>query len=647
MSLADASSGPEPSIRHSPSPSQPPAGGGVAPTNRMRRALDELLMGAAAALVAALLHLAVVRILDLRFSVYGWDWRSIALVWKVPLGYGMVFAPVAVALSLLALALPRGISLRLSATVWLTLVLWAIALFFPAIHGWASLVLAAAVALQLSRLAVRAPDSTRRALRLTGVAYLAVAVAARPAFERVTASRERTAVAALATPAEGAPNVLLLVWDTVRAASLSLYGAQVPTTPQLDSIAAHGVVFDEAYATAPWTLPSHASMFTGRYASATETDFGIPLPPDAPTLAEVLRNQGYATAGFTANLMATRAESGLSRGFIRYEDFTSSAWEVLHSTAFTQADLVVVFLENLRRGRYWRVVRDIVNGGFETHFTVASHDVKRAPTLARDFLAWQDTIPKGRPFFAFINLFDAHDPYQPPPEFLAQVSGPNARTIDRYHGSIRFVDDVVGRMLRELDRRGVLDHTIVVITSDHGEQFGEHGLTLHGNSLYRQVLHVPLLVTYPAGVPTNVRVKEPVTLRDIPATVLALAGVPHRGTGIEGHSLATLWSNSGERTSDVISEVSRHYRRAPSLRNLNGPMQSVVADSVHVIRDGDDRIEAYNVATDGAEERNLTTDAARSASLRAPLDEAVSRNTLRGAKGYARGGDSASKKGAP
>lgn len=646
MSGDDASVGPESFIRRSSAPPQTTVGAAVL-TGRGLRALDEVLMGATAALLAALLHFAVVEARDTPFSVLTWDWRSAALVWKLPLGYTLVFAPFAASLALLSVTLPRGVPLRLSATIWCTLVLWSVALLFPAIHGWASLVLALAVALQLTRPVARAPGASRRAMRWVGVASVAVTAVARPVFERVVASRERAGIASLAAPAEGAPNVLLLVWDTVRAASLSLYGAPVPTTPQLDSIAAHAVVFDEAHSTAPWTLPSHATLFTGRYASATSTDFAAGLPSDVPTLAEVLRDRGYVTAGFTANLMATRSESGLSRGFLRYEDFTSSIWEVLHSTSITQADVFVVLLQNLRLGRYWRIWRDLVSGNFETHFTVSSHDVKRAPALARDFFAWHDSIPQGRPFFAFLNMFDAHDPYDPPPEFLEAVSGPNPRTLDRYHGSIRFVDDVTGRLLRELDRRGVLENTIVVITSDHGEQFGEHGLTLHGNSLYRQAIHVPLLVRYPAAAPSGIRVTTPVTIRDVPATVLALAGIPQAATGIEGHTLANLWSNSGQPTSDVVSEVSRHYRKAPGIRNLNGPMQSLVTDSLHVIRDGNDNLEVYNVVADAAETRDLAADRILSATMASRLDASVARNALAGRGPYARRADTTSRKGAP
>lgn len=609
----------------------------VAPRSPLVRALDELRLAAAVVLVAAVLQLVVARLLHIPFSVYEWEWRDPALVWKTPWGYAMLFAPLAALLAIASALLPRGVPLRVSLTIWGTLVLWAIALFFPQVHGWASLLLSAALALQLSAPVARREAAARRVLRLAGPVALALVALSRPAFEWVDARRERSALAALPPAADGAPNVLLLVWDTVRAASLSLHGASAPTTPRLDRFAATGVTFDDAYSTAPWTLPSHASMFTGLYASASETDFAAALPTTAPTLAEVLRDAGYVTAGFTANLMATRAESGLDRGFVRYEDFTSSAWEIIHSTTLTQADIHVVLLNNIVTRRWWRILGELRKGNFENNFTVASHDVKHAPDIARDFLAWQEALPAGRPFFAFLNFFDAHDPYQPPAKHLAEVSGPNPKSIDEYHGGIRFIDEEVGRMLEVLRQRGVLDNTIVVVTSDHGEQFGEHGLSLHGNSLYRQALHVPFVLVYPPRVPAAVRVRAPVTMRDLPATLLDLVGVAGDTAPLPGTSLVPLWSDSTARGSDVISEVARHYRRGARNRNRNGPMQSVVAESLHVIRDGDAKLEAFDIVRDGREERDLVTAGTPADSLAPHLDGAVGRQRLAGKAGYARG----------
>jgi arylsulfatase A-like enzyme len=132
-----------------------------------------------------------------------------------------------------------------------------------------------------------------------------------------------------------------------------------------------------------------------------------------------------------------------------------------------------------------------------------------------------------------------------------------------------------------------------------------------------------------------VRVNTPVSLRDLPATVLALAGVPQLNSGVLGTPLNPLWADSTAPRSEVISELSRHYRRGPAVRNRNGPMSSLVRDSLHVIRDGDDGIEGYNISSDGAEERNLAAGARRD-TLTAALDTALARQQLAGKDGYAR-----------
>lgn len=596
---------------------------------RITRAADELLLGGGAAVVAAMLVLAVVRVFPIQFSVFEWEYRSGALIWKTPWGFLIAFAPMGLLLAALAFVLPRGLALRTSLAVWATLALWSVGLLYPEIHGWASLVLAIGLALPIARVLARRWEGTRGALRVSSAILVVLALVARPLFTSWQSSRERAAVAALPAPPADAPNVLFIIWDTVRASSLSLYGAAAATTPVLDSLAGHGVTFDQAFSTAPWTLPSHGSIFTGRYASATRGEFGAPIADDAPTLAEALRARGWITGGFTANVGATREASGLARGFIRYEDFTSSFEEVLHSTPLMQADFFLTLVNNIRARRWRRIWFEFKQADFSSHFTVASHDHKRAPRVASDFLAWQATIPDGRPYFAFLNFWDAHAPYRAPSEYLSAVRGAEGTVVDRYHASIRYVDHEVGVMLGELARRGALDNTIVVITSDHGEQFGEHGLTLHSNSLYRQLLHVPLLVVYPRGVPAGVRVTAPVSLRDLPATALALVGVARDSTGIEGRSLAPLWSGGAAPASEVVSEVSRHYSGRESFGNGLGPMESLVADSLHIIRDGRARIEAYDLARDLLEERNLAAGplAGPLADMLAErLDQALARN---------------------
>lgn len=591
------------------------------------RAGDELLAGAAAAVLGAALLLIWVRVVPIQFAVYEWDWRSVGLLWKAPWGYLLTWAPIAIGLAVAAVAAPRVLTLRVSLTIWLTLILWSVAVLYPQVHGWASLLLCVAIATQIAAWPARRPAKTRRALRYAGLVLLLAGLGTRPAVTGILRWAEARGLAALPSPAPGMPNILLLVWDTVRAESLSLYGASAPTSPRLEELARRGVTYDQAWATSPWTLPSHAAMFTGRYASPSATDFRAPLPGDIPVLAEALRDRGYATGGFTANLIATRAESGLARGFHRYEDFTSSLHEIFRSTPLTQADLVVVMLDILRHRRWYRLWPELRNGNFENNFTVVSHDVKRAPALRQDFLRWRDGLPAGRPWFGFINLFDAHDPYRPPPEHQAAVTDSVRSAVDRYHGSIRFVDHEVGLLLDELERRGDLSRTIVVVTSDHGEQFGEHGLHVHGNSLYRQVLQIPMVISYPGAPPGGVRVAEPVSLRDLPATLLSLAGIPPVETGIEGRPL--LGRHAGDPTdpSDVLSEVAHHYRRNPEFRNRSGPMVSLVTWPWHVIRDGENRVELFRLDTDPAEEHDLSGSGSADA-LAATLDTAAARAGL-------------------
>jgi arylsulfatase A-like enzyme len=573
---------------------------------RVLRALDELALAGGTAVVAALLQMAVVRLFPIPFSVYEWDYRSAPLIWKTPWGYLLAFSPMALLLAAIALVRPSVLSLRASLTVWCTLALWGVAVMFTEIHGVASLLLALGLAMPVaSFLAVRWGPSQGR-LRAVSLALVALALLARPAFDAWRSSTERATLAALPAAPSGAPNVIFLIWDTVRAGSLSLYGAAVPTTPVLDSLARSAVTFDQAFATAPWTLPSHGSMFTGRYASATRTEFAVPLADDAPTLAEALRHRGWATGGFTANIGATREASGLAQGFVHYSDFASSFYEILRSTPLVQADFFLVLLENIRTRRFYRIWPEVKQLRFGNNFTAVSHDHKKAPEIAADFLAWQGALPPGRPFFAFLNFWDAHAPYVAPAEYLRAVSDASNKRLDRYHAAIRFVDHELGVMLGELERRRVLDNTIVVITSDHGEQFGEHGLTLHSNSLYRQLLHVPLMIRYPRETSAGMRIAAPVSLRDLPATALDLLGIPQDSTELEGRSLAPFWRGGAPTASEVLSELSRHYRTGSGrFRNANGPMASLVADSLHIIRDGNDKLEVYDLARDLPQERNL------------------------------------------
>ena len=208
---------------------------------------------------------------------------------------------------------------------------------------------------------------------------------------------EHRALARLPTPPAGAPNVLFIVLDTVRAESLSLYGYGRETSPHLARLAARGVRFDQARAAASWTLPSHASMFTARWPHELSARIDRPLDATFPTLAEYLRDRGYATAGFIANTFFCNSWYGLGRGFVHYEDMALTPLEVLRSSGL---------------GR--RLVKGA--GALPRNRPGAYFQRKDAPTVNDEVLTWIDRRPRDRPFFAFLNYFDAHDPYLSPVE---------------------------------------------------------------------------------------------------------------------------------------------------------------------------------------------------------------------------------------
>jgi arylsulfatase A-like enzyme len=593
--------------------------------SRAELIFDHLALWLAAAVLAGFLHLAVARAIRLGFSVVRWGWESRDLIWRVPIGYGLVFLPVAVFLLLLVIVLRWRLPSRVPVWLWSTLVLFSLLLLFPQINGYASLLLAGGVSLRLAPLMLRQPDRFARIVRTIGIAGAATVLLLAASLPKLRASRERAAMVGLPTAPQGAANVLLLILDTVRADYLSLYGAPEQTSPRLSEWSQRGTVFEQSYATSSWTTPSHASLFTGHYPSAHGASFTRRLDKRHTTLAEVLAGHGWATAGFTANFAATPIESGLAQGFIHYSDLKNSLTEIAKSTTITQADNVVRFVEALRNGRgLGAALARFTSSDFEPRFTHLAHDAKSAEEVAAEFSVWLDQRPEGRPFFAFLNVLDAHYPYAAPEPYASMFT--DEGSANQYRGAIRYVDEQVNLILRDLDRRGILQNTVVVITSDHGEHFGEHGQWGHANSLYKQVLHVPLIVIYPSAVPQGARLSRQVSGRDIPATVLDLLGVP-QDSAIGGVSLAALWRDSTARVSDVIAEVDQNMRPMRYLKNSEGPMKALLDDTLHVIR-GAPHFEAYAYRADPNETHDLVAARGDTLPFASLLQQAAARHRL-------------------
>jgi arylsulfatase A-like enzyme len=351
------------------------------------------------------------------------------------------------------------------------------------------------------------------------------AVAAPAVYLGATTPRAAPRVARTPAP-PGAPDVVLVVLDTVRADHVSAYGYGRPTTPNFDALAAGGALFLDATAPATWSLPSHASLFTGRFVSAhgahDEHKF---LDPGPPTLAEVLAAAGWDTRCFTANAWISDG-LGLTRGF---------AWQ---DGAWREA--------NIAHG-FQFVYRLLDRLGWHT-------TDKGGSDAARHFEDWLAARPAGDPpAFTFLNFIEAHFPYHMlPDDYLGRfsplprdalrrlslrlmVAQFGAEAVDpaeaaapataMYDAGILYADHLLGRVVEALRRRGTLDRTILVVLADHGELLGEHGEFGHGHSLYQVGLRVPLLVRYPPRVAPGTRVATPVSTVGVYATVLELAGL--------------------------------------------------------------------------------------------------------------------------
>jgi len=584
-------------------------------------ATDVLRAALASAMVVGLLHAAVswMRRDVLRDLLR--TWMSPDTAWMAPLGYAILFLALAVPLAALCTAWRRLPALRLSMLLFGTLAAFSFVLLFPRLHQYAALALGVGIGVRLSTMAAARAAAWRRGLARTALAGAALTVLLFCYQTGKNIVHERRALAALPAAPANAPNVILLILDTVRASELSLYGAERATTPKLQEFAASGTTFDWAFSTAPWTLPSHASMFTGRYSSQQTGNWTTPLDGAHATLAGVLASYGYATGGFTANLVATPRGFGLDRGFSRYEDHRRSLTQMVFTTSLGQANSIRNTWHALVT-QHWigRALREVAKFDFEPRYSYPDNDPKPADLVNASFFRWSAGV-QGRPYFAFLNYFDAHGPYESPDRY-AKLFGEGDRVRDKYDRSIRYIDDAIATLVDTLRARGELDRTILVIAADHGEQFGEHGLGWHSNSLYEQLTHVPLFIRYPPRVPAGARVSAPVSLRDLAATFVDLGALPD-GRGLGGTTLAATWQDSSARASAAVAELSRGINADPKALNAKGDMHALADDTLHYIRNGDGSYQIYAYRRDPEE----TTDLAKGAhaALAPAFDAAVSR----------------------
>jgi len=426
---------------------------------------------------------------------------------------------------------------------------------------------------------------------------------------------EKQGTAKLPASQVDSPNVIIIVVDTLRADHLSSYGYERDTSPFIDSLAQQGVMFNGAISAASWTQPSHASMLTGRYTYEHQAETK-PLDNRFTTIGEVMQAQGYRTGAFSANTEFFTRRQGFGRGFLHFEDNNQSIQD-----DFLNSSLYGYLFD------FYGLRKVLKYEGVPTR--------KYAEDINRSMLKWvgDDT---DKPFFVFINYFDVHDPYVPPEPYrskYASVPDPGGLIngfVDRYHpdltpeqlqseidaydGSISYVDDQIKALFNELDQRGMLENTVVFITSDHGESLGEHGLLQHSTSLYLQEIHVPLIV-WGSGLPAGRQIETPVSTTALPSTILSL--IKAQNDPFPGPSLAELMFSDTAPANwpDPISEVAQFSGAAEQNPTTHGEMKSVVGNEMQYIVHEKFGDELYNWRTDPEETNSLTNDPAQATLL--------------------------------
>ncbi len=294
------------------------------------------------------------------------------------------------------------------------------------------------------------------------------------------------------TPRPSRPNVILITVDTLRADHVGVLGSTKVKTPAIDSLAADGVLYENAVAQVPLTFPSHASILTGTYPffNGVQDFTSEPLAANFRSVAQAFKDRGYVTAAFVSSFVLDRS-FGLARGFDVYYDAFSPESFVAKSMGLV--------------------------------------DRPAGETLAK-LKQWLRTRP-AKPLFLWLHLYDPHSPYSPPEPFRSRYK------TDPYSGEVAYVDQQLGRFFAELKRLGIYERSAIVLVSDHGESLGDHAESEHGFFIYRSTSHVPLIVKPAGAVRQGTRLQAAVEAVSIAPTLLSLANIHDQ---IEGQFQASV-----------------------------------------------------------------------------------------------------------
>jgi arylsulfatase A-like enzyme len=419
------------------------------------------------------------------------------------------------------------------------------------------------------------------------------------------------------TPNQWQPDIILITMDTVRADHLSLYGYGRETSPNLTKLSQESTVFAHAIAPGDMTLSTHASIFTGLYARRHGAHYDVPSYPGGRpldgrfhTLPKLLAEKGYLTMGVVSNFVFLGYPFGFEQGFIYYDQRAR-----------------IPFLGNAKLYSLREGIRKFLTNFFPpSEFDLC---YRRAEEINTKIFNQLGRLKKEeRPFFLFINYMDAHDPYLPPPPFDTLYPGKirerftTARynriekgvlqleykvseqeylhLISQYDGGIAYIDFHIGKLIERLKELGLYENSLIIITSDHGETFGERDLFKHGVSVYQDQIYVPLIIKYPK-IKQGVVVHETVSLCDLMPTILDVLRFEIPGD-IDWQSLLT---PKQSRPREVISESFPHgylLQWHPRFRRIE---RAIFSGQVKFIRSTGGKRELYDLSKDPKEKRNL------------------------------------------
>ncbi len=499
------------------------------------------------------------------------------------------------------------LSLVSSACIWPTFILssgiagfliwrdlWAESIGSAGVAGWAAMIGMPVLTLILSQLGGLVGrsmvDSHKKWLMITLVLYavgllsgraMEVTSKALPEVQKGTGKDNRTPV-------------IIIVSDALRADALGTYGNSPKASPNFDEFAKHATVFSEAWSASTWTRPSVASILTGQPADVHKTMHKSDrLPENLPTLAGMLRSRGYITVASVTNVNLAPA-FGLGRGF--------DVWGYLAPRPYLMAPVSArrLFLVEL-----WRLFRLRF---FPGHRQVSSYYAEgyRVTQQAEDLL--QPLEKAGRPFFAYIHYMETHDPYFAHPydgTAVARVENPNppiekAKEYRKlYQQEVSHWDTLLGKLIKWLKTQGIYDKALIVITADHGEEFADHGHFWHGTSIYRELVRVPLVVHFPEGKHSGIKVTTPVSLIDLAPTILKQAGVKNTENlpGINLESAMTLADRP------VFASVDHQGSKLHAVRLGNWKLVIANKDNHRGLAP----LELFDLSNDPGEKKNLST----------------------------------------